>query len=133
MVEDASRRAKDWVGDVRSSMLAWGLPTVALVATAIGPPSIRTPAWPIALVWMGAACLANARRCSRTHCYLTGPFFLVMAVAVLSHGVGLFPLGPRGWTWLGTVTAFGAALLWFFPEALVGRYQRRRVPSRPAT
>ena len=74
---------------------------------------------------MGAACLANARRCGRTHCHLTGPFFLVMATAVLSYRVGLLPLGPHGWIWLGVAIAAGTALLWFVSEALPGRYLRQ--------
>jgi hypothetical protein len=66
MTEDACCQAKDWVGDARSYALAWGLPAVALVATAFAPPPIRTAAWLVSLVWMGAACLANARRCGRS-------------------------------------------------------------------
>ena len=126
MAENACGQARDWVGDFRSYALAWGLPTVALVVTVFAPPPVRTLVWPISLVWMGAACLANARRCGRTHCHLTGPFFLVMAMAVLSYGVGLLPLGPRGWTWLGATIAAGTALLWPVSEALVGRYLGRR-------
>ena len=108
MAEDACCRAKDWVGDVRSYVLAGACRPSSWSATAFAPPWIRTPTWPIALVWMGTACLANARRCGRTHCYLTGPFFLVMAMAVLLHGYGLVPLGPHGWIWLGAVTAVEA-------------------------
>ena len=125
MARDACCRAKDWVSDVRGYVLAWGLPTVALVGTAFAPPWIRTPAWLIALVWMGTACLANARRCGRTHCYLTGPFFLVMAMAVLLHGYGLLPLGTHGWMWLGATIAGGTALLWIASEGLLGRYLHR--------
>ena len=125
MAQDTCRRANDWVSDVRGYALAWGLPAVALVGTAFAPPWIRTPTWPIVLVWMGMACIANARRCGRTHCYLTGPFFLVMAMAVLLHGYGLVPLGPHGWIWLGAVTAVGTALLWTASEALLGRYLNR--------
>ena len=61
----------------------------------------------------------------RTHCYLTGPFFLVMAMAVLLHGYGLVPLGPHGWIWLGAVAAVGTALLWTASEGLLGRYLHR--------
>jgi hypothetical protein len=32
---------------------------------------------------MGVACIVNALRCGRVHCYLTGPFFLLMAVIAL--------------------------------------------------
>ncbi len=130
MAKGACCQARDWIGDFRSYALAWGLPTVALVATAFAPPPIRTPVWFISLVWMGAACLLNARRCGRTHCHLTGPFFLVMATAVLLHGVGLLSLGRYGWMWLGATTAVGAALLWSVSEALLGRYlhHRARLP-----
>ena len=125
MAREACCRAKDWVSDVRGYLLAWGLPTVALVGTAFASPLVRTPAWLIALVWMGTACLANARRCGRTHCYLTGPFFLVMAMAVPLHGYGLLPLGTHGWMWLGATIAGGAALLWIASEGLLGRYWHR--------
>jgi hypothetical protein len=130
MADGARCQAKDWVGDARSYALAWGLPAVALIATAFAPPPIRTAAWLVSLVWMGAACLANARRCGRTHCHLTGPFFLVMAAAVLSHCVGLLSLGPHGWTWLGVAIAAGTALLWFVSEALLGRYLRHGHEAR---
>jgi hypothetical protein len=118
---------RDWVGDVRSYALAWGLPTVALVVTVFAPPPLRTLAWVLSLLWMGAACLANARRCGRTHCHLTGPFFLLMAAVTLSHGIGLLPLGPDGWIWLAAVLVGGTALLWGVSETLLGRYLHHRV------
>ena len=34
-----------------------------------------------ACVVMGLACLVNAARCHRLHCYITGPYFLLLAVA----------------------------------------------------
>lgn len=126
MAENACCHATDWVGDVRNYALAWGLPTAALVTTVFVPPLIRTLVWFLSLIWMGAACLSNARRCGRTHCRLTGPFFLLMAAATLSHGVGLIPLGPYGWTWLGAAIAGGTALLWSVSEALLGRYSNRK-------
>lgn len=130
MTKNACCQGRDWVGYFRSYALAWGLPTVALVVTVFVPPPVRTLIWPISLGWMGTACLANARRCGRTHCRLTGPFFLLMAAAVLSYGVGLLPLGRHGWTWLGATIAMGTALLWSISEALLGRYLPRR--ARPS-
>ena len=109
----------------RSYLLAWGLPTMVLVGTAFAPDTIRTPAWLIALAWMGTACLANARRCGRTHCYFTGPFFLVMAAAVALKSAGLLALGANGWTWLGATIAGGTALLWAVSEGLLGRSLHR--------
>jgi len=48
------------------------------------------------LLWMGGACVANARRCNRTHCRFTGPFLILMAALVVSNAVALLPLGPYG-------------------------------------
>ena len=47
------------------------------------------------LTWMGAACLHNARGCGRLHCYLTWPYFLLLALISLLYGVGVVPLGAR--------------------------------------
>ena len=49
-----------------------------------------------ALAWMGAACLANARRCGRMHCFFTGPFFLAMAALALAVGLDIVSLGAAG-------------------------------------
>ena len=49
----------------------------------------RTVVWTAALGIMGTACIANAVRCGRLHCYITGPFFLVIAVITLLYGLGV--------------------------------------------
>jgi hypothetical protein len=114
------------VAGARSYTLAWGLPSAALVAAVFMAPATRTLVWTGALAWMGLACLANALRCGRLHCYLTGPFFLFMAGASLLHGLGILWLGPRGWLWLGlTIVVGGFGLLWYLPERLWGKYARR--------
>jgi hypothetical protein len=46
------------------------------------------------------ACLLNARRCARTHCYLTGPFFLILAGIALLYDIGNLSLGATGWSTL---------------------------------
>ncbi len=50
---------------------------------------------------MGTACIANAVRCGRLHCYITGPFFVAMAVVTLLYGLGALPLGGNGWNLIG--------------------------------
>ena len=76
------------------------------------------------LLWMGGACLANARRCRRTHCRFTGPFFIVMAVGVAAYAIGVLDLGPNGWSILGAVTLVGAVGLWLGTERAWGRFTR---------
>jgi hypothetical protein len=79
---------------------------------------------------MGAACILNALRCGRLHCYLTGPFFLLMAAATLLHGFEILWLGPNGWLWLGlTLVVVGGGILWYLPERLWGKYSSRSPDS----
>ena len=78
----------------RVFLLYW-LPAIAIVVA--GPVAIsnawRAIVWTVALGTMGLACIANALRCGRVHCYLTGPFFLLMALAALAYGLGILHLG----------------------------------------
>jgi hypothetical protein len=75
---------------------------------------------------MGAACIVNALRCGRVHCYLTGPFFFLMALVALSYGLGILHLGRNGWNMLGLIALAGAVALWCLPEMLLGTYRKRR-------
>jgi len=102
------------------------LPTTAIVAAGYYRISSgwRTAVWATALSIMGIACLANALRCGRVHCYITGPFFLVMAVATLLHGLGILPLGRNGWNVIGLTIVVGAVALCCLPEMFFGKYRR---------
>jgi hypothetical protein len=110
--------------------LYW-LPAIAIVAA--GTPVIssgwRTVVWTVALVTMGVACIVNALRCGRVHCYLTGPFFLLMALIALSYGLGILRLGGNGWNALGLITLIGTIALWCLPEMFLGRYRRGRADN----
>jgi hypothetical protein len=108
-------------------MLYW-LPAIAIVVA--GAPAIsngwRTAVWTVALCIMGAACTVNAVRCGRVHCYVTGPFFLLMALVALSYGLGILHLGRNGWNLLGLMALIGAIALWCLPEMLLGKYRKGR-------
>ena len=110
----------------RVFLLYW-LPAIAIVVA--GVPAIssgwRTVVWTVALGTMGVACIVNALRCGRVHCYLTGPFFLLMAFIALSYGLGILHLGGNGWNLLGLMTLIGAIALWCLPEMLLGKYRKR--------
>ena len=95
-----------------------------MLAAAFIEASVRAGLWTAMLIWMGAACLVNFRRCGRTHCLYTGPFFLLMAACVVAYAIDLLPLGPYGWAILGAVTVMGNALIWWGTERLVGRFRQ---------
>jgi hypothetical protein len=119
----------DWVAVRRTLALGWGLPSAALVCSLFVESPWRAWIWVPSLLWMGAACLVNAIRCGRTHCYFTAPLFFVMACVGLLDGLGLLALGPRAWTWLGLGLVIGTAGLWWGTERLWGRF----VPPRRLT
>ena len=79
------------------SILIWIVPTILLVAAAVVGGVYPVIAWPVLLIFMGGACLLNARRCGRLHCFITGPFFLLLAAIALLYGLGILPLGQHGW------------------------------------
>src|SRR5262245_1960561 len=117
-------RTRDWASGWRTLMSVWGLPAIILFAAAWLEPTLRALVWTAMLIWMGCACLANARRCGRTHCRFTGPFFLVMAASVVAYAFSGLPLGPYGWAVLGGVTVIGNLLIWWGSERLLGMFPR---------
>jgi hypothetical protein len=112
----------DWLASARTSTIAWWLPKGAMVATLIAPVPVRAAVWAAALGWMGAACILNARRCGRTHCRYTGPYYLAMIVPVILAGTGIVPLSLYAWIALGAVALGGSALIWFVTERAWGRF-----------
>jgi len=107
-----------------SGILLWVVPIVILVVTAGFGGWYAAFTWPPLLVLMGAACLVNARRCGRLHCFITGPFFLLLALVSLLYGSGILPLGARGWQWLTDALLIGGGVLCCVPEWLFGKYLR---------
>ena len=125
---ETERESRDILSDRLTIALVYGLPVLALVlsgALDVGT-GWRTAVWVVALTTMGLGCLVNALRCGRVHCYLTGPFFLIMAALTLLYGLGIAPLGVRGWSVLSLALLAGGLLLYCVPEAILGRYLRNR-------
>jgi hypothetical protein len=112
----------DWAANARSFLLAWGLPTLAIVAGSFGTPPVRAVVWALALTWMGSACLMNARRCGRTHCRYIGPFYLLLIVPVLLQGSGALTFGPYARWLLGGSILVGSKLIWWTTETALGKY-----------
>ena len=114
---------QDLAGKPLSFMLTWGLPILALVSTNI----IAMPSWLVvsvltaALAWMGTACLVNARRCQRRHCYIAGPTFLLGALVTALVGFGVVYAGRDGLIYIVWGTLISAVLS-YVPEFVWGKY-----------
>ncbi len=96
-----------------------------MLAALLLEPSLPAVAWSGALLWMGGACIANARRCGRTHCRFTGPFYLLMAAVVVAYATGMLPMGQQGWMVLGGATLVGTGVLWWGSERIWGAFRSR--------
>ncbi len=101
-------------------MLAWWLPHAAILAGLLVPVTVRMVIWIIALSWMGTACILNARRCNRTHCRYTGPYYLLMIAPVLV--LGIVSAEVYGWMLLGAIALGGSGLLWWATERAWGKF-----------
>ena len=129
MTDCSAADQRDLTGRKVERFVLWDLPLIVFLAGAFGGTVWHTVLWTTALTVAGAACIANAVRCGRRHCYFTGPFFLLGAIVTLTYGVGVLPLGPGRWGWIGLVVAAGTGLFFFVPEWRWGKYVRRDRPA----
>jgi hypothetical protein len=124
-----SPQQQDWASGV-SSLLIWGLPALGLYVTAEAGGLYRDIGWPVLLAFMGVACALNARRCSRIHCYVTGPFLLVLASVALLLALGIVSLGRDSWDRLTMSLVIGGLVFTFIPELVLGRYRSSKAQNR---
>lgn len=104
----------------KSGLFLWCLP-IAAVIVGFSWPNIRPWLWIPAFLIMGIACLVNARRCGRLHCYFTGPVLVLAAIYVALAAANLVP--PRPGTLVAAVLV--STLLACLAEVPLGRYRRR--------
>jgi hypothetical protein len=117
---------RDLLCNGKSGFAFWCLPWFAFAFGWAVSPIWRTVLWTASLGFMGTLCLLNASRCGRVHCYFTGPFFILGAVASLGYGIGLIEFGPFGWKWICAVMVIGGIGLICIPEVILGRYRRNQ-------
>lgn len=123
------RHTADWTRQPIGVFVGWVLPIILGNSVVLLPASLRTLTvaafvWAACLVWMGVACLLNARRCHRLHCYFAAPILLIGALLAALLGLGVISFGGQGLTELVWST-LGLTLLTFAPELVWGRYARR--------
>ncbi len=113
---------RDLVGGWWALML-WGIPTALIVAGAFLP-SARAVLWIPSFTVMGVACVVNARGCGRLHCYVTGPVFLLGAVA---SALDAFSVVSIHWRTIFMAVAVGTVFAYSL-EWLRGKYVESSVP-----
>jgi hypothetical protein len=122
MSNATARPATDWTGSIQTYTWLWGSRIAIMVAGLLVDVPARTVIWTLALSWKGTACILNARRCGRTHCRFTGPYYLAMILPVLALGLGIVSSGFYGWIALGAVIILGSKLIWWVTERAWGRF-----------
>lgn len=103
------------------SLLLWYIPAALLVIGVFWSKG-RVWMWTPALIVAGTACVVNAARCGRMHCYFTGPLWLLGAAATLLRGFGILALP---WSWI--LCAVLGGTLAFVPEWVRGKYVRSKL------
>ena len=71
---------------------------------------------------MATACILNARRCGRTHCRYTGPYYLAMIVPTFVLGSGIVSVGIYGWLVLAGIILLGSKLIRWSTERAWGKF-----------
>lgn len=105
------------------AVLLWCVPT-ALVLVGVLAPSVRPLLWIPSFAIMGVACLVNARGCGRLHGFVTGPLFLVAALAT---ALDAFALVSVSWRLILVGVGVGT-LLAYSLEWVRGKYVGTSVP-----
>lgn len=104
--------------------VSWGVPilVMALVNVVLQPGALQMGAIVASFAWIGTACLANATRCSRVHCWFTGPWCLMTALCLLGVSLHTPILGQLPFTTVTNIGGAGAVVLWLLPELFLGKY-----------
>ena len=108
--QDFARRSIAW--------LLWGVPAAVVLLGSLVAPVPRMLLWTPAFLIAGVACVMNAARCGRVHCYITGPLYLLAAIVTFLAGMGFVPLRSG---WIGCAV-LGGTLLAYLPEWVRGKY-----------
>jgi len=104
----------------RSVILLWYLPAFALII-GLNWAAARAWLWIPAFLVMGVACLVNAVRCGRLHCFVTGPVYLFAAIYVALAAFGLVPMRPN----LFLLIVLAITICAFVAERPLGTYRNK--------
>ena len=119
-----AKSAVDWVGNARTNILAWWIPKATIAAALFAPVPVRGAIWIAALIWMGTACILNARRCGRTHCRYTGPYYLTMIVPISLLASGIVTASIYCCFALALFIIAGGWIIWWATERAWGKFSQ---------
>ncbi len=114
------RRSGDLAGTWGAVLLLWVLP----IGLGVGASAVVSLGWPlrdayatwiVSTGWLGSACLANAHRCGRVHCWVDGVGMPSLAVVGIFALAGLVPLSLHGYGiafWGILAASFCVELCW---------------------
>lgn len=125
----ATNSEKDLLRSPWATGVLWVGPWVLIIATESTGDVVHTLVWTSAFAVGGVACLVNALRCGRLHCFYTGPLYLFAALASLLYGLDLLPLGSHGWGWILGIAAAGSLAACCGLEMMFGKYKTK--PADP--
>jgi hypothetical protein len=126
MNQSSTSSERDLLRSRWATWLLWIGPWALIVISSNTGNITHTVVWTFAFTVGGAACLVNARRCGRLHCFYTGPFYLLAALASLLYGLRMLPLGRNGWDWILCATVAVSLLACCALEKLFGKYKSSR-------
>jgi hypothetical protein len=109
--------------------LGWTVASVAALGALFLPasPAVSTWLWVAFFLLAGTLCSSvYVRRCSRFHCYITGPLFLLSAFYLSTVELSLVPF--MGNTWF-LVVVLGTTALAFLVEMIFGKQVARGVKN----
>lgn len=124
-MKDVAKPTADWVGTTHTNLLAWWLPKGTIIATLFAALPLRFAVWTVALPWMGSACILNVRRCGRTHCRYTGPYYLMMLLPVCVLAYDPIAASIYSWLILAILIVCGGWVIWWTTERLWGQVLER--------
>ena len=106
-------------------LLVYGVPWIAmqLVGNLSDSELAVAVTWAAGFAVMGTACVVNALRCGRVHCWFTGPWFLLAAAVTVLRYVDLVGIP---WPTILNAGLGGSLLLWFVSEKVWGKYFGRK-------
>ncbi len=103
-----------------SALLLWCLPFIALIV-GLNWQKARPMLWIPAFLVIAAACIGNAARCGRRHCYVTGPVYLLAALYVALSALNLAPMRPGVFLFV----VLGITAVACLAEGPFGKYKRK--------